>query len=90
VDARTVYHIGICRENGEKTTSHHKPQGASDEVVKLKAMQHADIRLTCGSHVVGCVLWHLKLFLAAREPPKTGFEPRLWTGHRLSEIREFR
>jgi hypothetical protein len=34
---------------------------------------------------------HLKLILAARGPSETGFEPRRgWTGHRLSEIREFR
>jgi hypothetical protein len=41
---------------------------------------HADQRLTCGSHVVGGALTHLKLLLAARGPPKTGFEPRRGRG----------
>jgi hypothetical protein len=45
-----------------------------------QAKGHADMRLTCGSAVVGCVLTHFKLLLAARGPPETGFEPRpVWS-----------
>ena len=38
------------------------------------------MRLTCGSHVVGCVWWHLQLLFAARGPPKTSSEPRRGRG----------
>jgi hypothetical protein len=54
------------------------------------------MRLTCGgSHVVGCVWWHLQLLFAARGPPKTSSEPRRGRGVDVdgassSEIREFR
>ena len=44
------------------------------------AKDHADMRLTCGSHVVGCVWWHLQLLFAARGPPKTSSEPRRGRG----------
>jgi hypothetical protein len=40
------------------------------------AKDHADMRLTCGSHVVVCVWWHLQLLFAARGPLKTSSEPR--------------
>jgi hypothetical protein len=46
------------------------------------------MRLTCGSPVVGGALMHLNLLLAARGPPKTGFEPRR-TGHRLPKFANF-
>ena len=38
------------------------------------------MRLTCGSHVVVCVWWHLQLLFAARGPPKTSSEPRRGRG----------
>ena len=38
------------------------------------------MRLTCGSHVVGCVWWHLQLLFAARGLPKTSSEPRRGRG----------
>ena len=57
-----------------------------------QAKEHAHMRLTCGSHVVGCVLAHLKLLLAARGPPKPSFEPRRGRrgmGHRLPKFANF-
>ena len=45
-----------------------------------QAKDHADMRLTCGSHVVGCVWWHLQLLFAARGLPKTSSEPRRGRG----------
>ena len=38
------------------------------------------MRLTCGSHVVVCVWWHLQLLFAARGPLKTSSEPRRGRG----------
>jgi hypothetical protein len=62
----------FCRKDGEKATSRRK--GHLEKCGQAKG--HADMRLTCGSPVVGCVLTHLKLLLPARGPPKTGFEIR--------------
>jgi hypothetical protein len=72
------YKHRFCRKDGEKATSRRK-EGDSYEVDKPKAMQ-TYMRLTCGSPAVGCVLTHLKLLLAARGPPETGFEPRCGRG----------
>jgi hypothetical protein len=66
----------FCRKDDEKTTSHRK-----ELLTKLSNQRdHADMRLACGSPVMGCVLRHLKLFFAARGPPKTGFAPRRGRG----------
>jgi hypothetical protein len=67
------------------------PQGASGEVRSGQAKGHADMRLTCGSPVVGCVLAHLKLLLAARGPPKPVPSPGPGVdGASSSEFCEFR
>jgi hypothetical protein len=48
------------------------------------------MRLTCGSAVVGCVLTHRKLILAARGPPETGFEPGVDVDGTCSSLRNSR
>jgi hypothetical protein len=60
---------------GGRRGGHVAPQGRSFWR-SGQAKNHTDMRLTCGPPVVGCVLAHLKLLLAARGPPKTSFEPR--------------
>jgi hypothetical protein len=73
------YTHALCRKDGEEEARRSR-RAARSFWRSGQAKDHADMRLTCGSPVVGCVLTHLKLVVAARGPPKTGFEPRRGRG----------
>jgi hypothetical protein len=77
LDVQLYTRTALCRGRGEKATSRRKEL---DFWRSGQAKGHTDMRLTCGFPVVGCVWWHLKLFLAARRPPKTSFKPRRGRG----------
>jgi hypothetical protein len=70
------YTHALCRKDGEE-----RPRRAARGFLRsCQAKDHAEMRLTCGSAVVGGGVAHLKLLLAARGAPETGFEPRCGRG----------